>query len=452
VLGSAHTIQSSSLNIETVEAGGTGGRREPIPLPRDAYKDVEERFVTVMPLTDMSPEEGGHPAGSVVLRARDGQTFTRAVYTPKPRSSATNFWTSRRWMFVVGHDDLVPWLRVLDLDTPDAPLTEVDLPEGTSTLGAFWYAADPDLEDDPRIQIVAQGLLQPRALWRYDPRDGTLERIAEEKPTFDAEGMTVELFHARSADGTLVPYHLALPREAADGPVPIVMSAYGGFMATMAATYQTYQGPTMLARGMGTAIAQIRGGGEFGPAWHQAAMGRNRHKAFEDCVAVARDLVARGLAPEKGVGFVGGSNGGLLGAVMATRYPADFGAIMADVPVTDMLRFHLYEAGAAWIEEYGDPDDPEDAAYLKSYSPLHQVPPIGETRLPPVLIDAPSHDDRVDPAHARRFAQRLMDQGQDVLLRTSETGGHGGGETSERQAADMAIRAAFFARELAREQ
>jgi len=135
---------------------------------------------------------------------------------------------------------------------------------------------------------------------------------------------------------------------------------------------------------------------------------------------------------------------------MATRHPGDWGAIKADVPVTDMLRFHLYEASAAWIEEYGDPDKEEDAAHLRAYSPLHQVRPRAEVACPPILIDAPAHDDRVDLAHARRFAQRLRDAGQDVLLRTSETGGHGGGETSERAATDIALTAAFFRRTLLR--
>ena len=443
VLQTAHTIQSSSLQIETAEPGGEGRDRVALDLPRDARMGATERFVFWMPLTD-----GAHPAGSVVVRDLNGGGFERVLYEPGERSAADGFWTTRRWMFVTGHDDLVPWLRVLDLDTPEADMTEVPLPEGTSTLGAFWYAADPDIEDDPRIQVMTQGLLQPPTLLHYDPRDGSLREVASEKPTFDATGMKAQLLQARSADGTMVPYDVALPREAADGPVPIVISAYGGYMITFGAYYQKFQGPTLLERGIGTATAHIRGGGEFGPAWHRAAMGDRRHKAFEDCVAVARDLVARGLAPEGGVGFVGSSNGGLLAAVMATRYPDDFGAIKADVPVTDMLRFHLYEAGAAWIEEYGDPDDPTDAAYLESYSPLHQVRPASEVAMPPVLVDAPSHDDRVDPAHARRFAKRMMDAEQDVLLRTTETGGHGGGETSERQAEDMAVRSAFFAQTL----
>ena len=261
-------------------------------------------------------------------------------------------------MFVQGHDALVPWVRVLDLDTPDGEMQEVPLPEGTTTVAAFWLAAEPDLEGDPRIQITTQGMIVPPTLHRYDPRDGSMVEVMREKPSFDASGMRAELLEARSADGTMVPYHVALPREAANGPVPIVVSAYGGFMIAFPAMYQKFQGPTMLARGIGSAIAHIRGGGEFGPNWHRAALQENRHKAFEDTVAVARDLVARGLAPEGGVGFVGGSNGGLLASVMATRYPEDFGAIKADVPVADMLRFHLYEAGAAWIEEYGDPDDP----------------------------------------------------------------------------------------------
>jgi prolyl oligopeptidase len=212
------------------------------------------------------------------------------------------------------------------------------------------------------------------------------------------------------------------------------------------------EGPALLEKGISYAVAHIRSGGEFGPSWHRAAMGANRTKAFEDCVAVARDVVARGLAPEKGVGFVDGSNGGLLAAFMDTRYPGDWGAIKADVPVTDMLRFHLYDydAGAAWIEEYGDVDNETHAAYMRAYSPLQNVRPRAEVVYLPILIDAPAHDDRVDPAHARGFAQRVREAGQDVMLRTSETGGHGGGETSDRAATDIAVMAACFRQTLSR--
>ena len=455
-----HTIQTSSIALQRAVPGdAAGGPVRPVDLPRDADKGATDRFALFRPHL-----AGEHPAGSVVVRALDGVAgregrpdagsgpdgapFERVLFEPTPRSAITTFLATRRWLFMTGHDRLVPWMRVLDLDAPRGPLREVDLPEGIASVSAGWHAADPDRDDDPRIQIVVEGPLSPPTLLMYDPRDGSLETVATETPVFDASGMRTELLEARSADGTMVPYRVALPREAADGPVPAVVTAYGGFGVALGAPYQRLGGATLLERGIASVTAHLRGGGEFGPDWHRAATGRNRHKAFEDCVAVARDLVGRGIAPRGGVGFTGGSNGGLLAAVMATRYPDDFGAIKADVPVADMLRFHRFEAGAAWIEEYGDPDDPKDAEHLAAYSPVHNVPPATEMRLPPVLVDAPLHDDRVDPAHARAFARAMMDAGHEVMLRTAETGGHGGGETSRRQAEDAAMRAAFFRRAL----
>ncbi|MBM3606076.1 MAG: S9 family peptidase [Alphaproteobacteria bacterium] len=445
LLWTSHTIRSTSLAIES------GGQQVTFDLPRQATKSANDRFVIWEPLEDVD-----YPAGTVILRRFDGPAFERVLFEPRPRSTTIDLLLSRDWLVLTGHDDLRPWLKVLDLREPEGAFRKLPLPDEASTIYVLWHAVEPDGESgrDMRLNIITEGQLLPSSLYRID-LDALSETtqpimIAQDKPSFDASGMQSRLLEATSEDGTQVPYHLALPREAAQGPVPIVVQAYGGYGVSVPAHYLKGEGPALLENGVGVAVAHIRGGGEFGPQWHQQAMGQNRPKSFEDCVAVARDLVARGIAPPDGVGFVGGSNGGLLAAVMATRYPEDWRAIKADVPVTDMLRFHKYEAGAAWIEEYGNPDKKEDAAYLHAYSPLHQVRPRAEVAYPPILIDAPAHDDRVDPAHARRFAQKLKEAGQDVMLRTSETGGHGGGETSDRMATDIALTAAFFRKMLVR--
>ncbi|QDA36737.1 S9 family peptidase (plasmid) [Paracoccus liaowanqingii] len=444
LLSTHHTIHSSTLAVEK------NGRRVVLDLPRLAPKFANDRFVVWEP-----QEDGDHPAGATVLRRFDGPPLERVIFVPGPRSGTNQLLMTRDWLVMTGHDDLRPWLRVLDLRQPEGPLRDLPLPAEASTVWILWHAIEPDAEGarDMRLNIWAEGQLLPPSLYRIDL--DTLAKapqphlVASSKPSFDASGMQAHLLQARSGDGTQVPYHLALPKAVAQGAVPVVVQAYGGYGMPMPAPYLKFDGPALLDRGIGVAVAHLRGGGEFGPSWHRQAMGPKRPTSFDDCVAVARDLVARGIAPPGGVGFVGGSNGGLLAAVMATRNPADWGAIKADVPVTDMLRFHLYPAGAAWIEEYGDPDIPEDAAYLRAYSPLHQVRPRAEVAYPPILIDAPAHDDRVDPAHARRFALKLQEAGQDVMLRTSETGGHGGGETSDRAATDIALTAAFFRRTLA---
>lgn len=445
VLATRHTIKTSTFVVETE------GRRTTLDLPRASDKRLNDRFVAWQP-----HEDGAHPAGTVVLSSFRGPALDRVLVPTTPRGAASDVLLSRDWLVVTGHQELVPWLRVLDLRDPEGELREVSLPEGVTGAWPFWHTTDPwrdgPLGRDARLDVMVEGMLRPSTLLSIDLADPgwRLEEVGQAKPTFDAAGMDARLLSATSADGTEVPYHLALPREAARGPVPVVVTAYGGYEVSMPAGYLGLHGPVLLEKGIGLAVAHIRGGGEFGPAWHRAAVREKRPRSFEDCAAVAYDLVGRGIAPTGGVGFVGGSNGGLLACVMATRFPEAFGAVKADVPVTDMLRFHRYEAGAAWIEEYGDPDQEADAAFLRAYSPLHQVRPRFEIAYPTLLIDAPAHDDRVAPAHARRLAQAMRDAGQDVLLRTSLTGGHSGGETSERQALDAALEAAFFRRTLAR--
>ena len=424
-----------------------GRDRVTLDLPNPRHAGATSRAVLWQPLEDA----GGRGAGSLLMRSLpfDGE-WEHVVFEAGERRAVEMFWTSDRWAFAVIADNLVPELHMLDMAAPERGLRRMRLPEGFDTINATWAHADPDAAGDHTLLITASGMLRPATLFRFDPDrddfDAELEAEAAAKERFDASAMSAQLLEARSHDGTMVPYHLALP--AGDGPHPVVIYSYGGYGIPTRANYLSIFGPLLLEHGVGFAFAHIRGGNEFGPAWHRAAIRHGRHRAFEDCAAVARDLVERGLAPERGVAMLGGSNGGLLAAVMATRYPELFGAVAAIVPVTDMLRYHLFPAGRAWIDEYGDPHDEADAAYLRSYSPWHQVVPASTRPYPPVLIDAPVNDDRVDPSHARRLADRLLKAGQPVWLRTAGTGGHGGGDASHAQAANLAAQAAFFRRTL----
>ncbi|MEJ6395522.1 prolyl oligopeptidase family serine peptidase [Gymnodinialimonas sp. 2305UL16-5] len=436
-----HTIRTSTYTLER------DGQIETLDLPRAA--DVE---ISASALAWCPQEDAEHPAGSLLLR-RHGEREIHRLYTPTERGAVTRFFMSASHLIVIGHEDLQPWLKVLDLTSDIIDLQEQLLPDGVSSVFAYFYNAHPDLSQDATLMFQCEGMIQPSTLARIDlvERNGQSQVEAHLPPTFDATGMTTRLLQARSDDGTAIPYHLALPPDAANGPVPVVLLAYGGFGVTYEAGYQFSLGPSLLEQGIGLAIGHIRGGDEFGPKWHRAAMAHNREKCFQDAHGIACDLVNRGISKPRSVGFVGGSNGGLLASVLLTRYFETFGAINADVPVTDMLRFHLYKSGAAWIEEYGDPDKPEDAEVLRAYSPVENVKPANITRYSPILIDAPAGDDRVDPAHARRFAWQLQQNGQEVLLRTPNTGGHQGSTVAEARAEDQAIKAAFFRRYLLEE-
>jgi prolyl oligopeptidase len=194
-------------------------------------------------------------------------------------------------------------------------------------------------------------------------------------------------------------------------------------------------------------LANIRGGGEFGPRWHQAALKERRQNAFDDFLAVAEDLAARGFTSPSRLGIMGGSNGGLLVGAALTQRPDLFGAVVCQVPLLDMRRYHQLLAGASWMGEYGDPDDPDQWAYIGKYSPYHRVSP--RQRYPRVLFTTSTRDDRVHPGHARKMAARMREQGHDVLYWENTEGGHAGAANNEQTATMWALTYAFLWQELA---
>jgi prolyl oligopeptidase len=242
-----------------------------------------------------------------------------------------------------------------------------------------------------------------------------------------------------------VPYHLVRP-ENPDGPVPVLVHGYGGFGVSSLPHYTPVVGALWLERGGAYVVAHIRGGSELGPEWHLAAKGPGREKAFEDFAAIARDLAEAGISTPAQIACRGGSNGGLLTGVMLTRYPDLFGAIWSSVGLYDMLRFHEFPAGKVWIGEFGDPNDPKAAAWLRAYSPLHNIPG-SDIRLPPTLLTTSDNDDRVDPSHARRFAAALKDKGHRPTF-YQHGGGHGGGGSSRSRAREAALGYGFLAKHL----
>jgi prolyl oligopeptidase len=262
--------------------------------------------------------------------------------------------------------------------------------------------------------------VQPTTLTYGVVGDG-VEQLKQAPAMFDAEGVRVEQRFATSADGTKVPYFLI--GKNLDRPGPTLLNGYGGFEISMTPSYSGIVGRGWLARGGTYAVANIRGGGEYGPAWHQAALRENRHRAYEDFAAVATDLVEQGVTTPEQLGAIGGSNGGLLMGVMLTVYPKLFGAIVCQVPLLDMRRYHKLLAGASWMAEWGDPDDENDWAYLRTYSPYHLFRADGD--YPPVLFVTSTRDDRVHPGHARKMAALMLASGKDVGYYENIEGGHG---------------------------
>jgi prolyl oligopeptidase len=392
------------------------------------------------------------PAGSLALQplpreADDsGAEAMRILFTPGERQSVSQFLLMREWCVFIVSDNLIPRLFVFDLTKKDAEVREVALPQDIQTATAWPLYSDLHLGDDT-LQIYGEGFLQPPAAYRLDlpnrKKPLKLVHTAGSPNYFDASGMTTELLEATSEDGTKVPYRLVLPHQWTEGQLPVLMYGYGGFDVSLQPHYSGVIG-RWLEQGGAYVQAYIRGGGEFGPNWHRTAKGQGRHKSFADFAAIARDLVARGYTVAERIAANGGSNGGLLTGVMLTRYPRHFGAIWCQVPVLDMSRFHVFPAGQAWIDEYGNPDQTADRDYLLSYSPLHNIKPASQIAYPPVYIESSSNDDRVHPSHARRFAARLEEFGHHPLFHEFGSGGHGGDGASTELAARIAFGYSFL--------
>jgi prolyl oligopeptidase len=404
---------------------------------------TDERFATGTLIM-----QGFDPSAADPLRKPE-----RILFSPQQGQSIQQFSLLRDWCVFIVSDRLRPRLFLLDLDKPDATAQELPLPPELQSVS--FRLLDADLtQGEQTLQLVGQGFLQPqtRYLLPLDDRSRPpqLQRLDTAPSYFDAEGMRSELLEATSADGTKVPYHIVLPKSWVPGELPVLEYGYGGFESPLSPYYSGVNG-LWLSHGGAFVQAYIRGGGEFGPDWHRVAKRDGRHKAFEDFVAVARDLVARGYTNPSRIACTGGSNGGLLTAVMLTRYPEDFGAVWTRVPVIDMSRFHLFPAGKAWMDEYGNPDEPADLDFLLAYSPLHQVKPAAEIQYPPVYIESSSNDDRVHPSHARRFAKRLEDMGHQPIFQEFGSGGHGGSGNSSEQAARTAMGYSFLRRSIIRD-
>ncbi|MBI2646191.1 MAG: S9 family peptidase [Deltaproteobacteria bacterium] len=302
-------------------------------------------------------------------------------------------------------------------------------------------------KDHHQIFVNYEDFLTPDTLYLYNARTKKLRLAKSLPPRFDPEKYVTEQFFATSRDGTKVPYFIVRAKEMEfNGKNPTYLYGYGGFEVSEVPYYADRIERLWLSQGGVFVQANIRGGGEFGPAWHQAAMKENRQKAFDDFIAVAEDLMTRGITSPKHLGIRGGSNGGLLVGAVAVQRPDLFGAVMCNVPLLDMMRYHTLLAGASWMAEYGDPDDPKMRPSLFAYSPYHNVKP-GVT-YPEIFFETSTKDDRVHPAHARKMAFYMGEQGHPFLYFEDIDGGHGGGITPEHAAEATARFYTYFLQKL----
>uniref|UniRef100_UPI002361A17D prolyl oligopeptidase family serine peptidase n=1 Tax=Brucella intermedia TaxID=94625 RepID=UPI002361A17D len=315
--------------------------------------------------------------------------------------------------------------------TPDANGWEHRRLAGISQLGTVSVeAVDPD--DSDAIWLTVTDYLTPTNLLLGSAADDTSPETLKSQPAF-FNGAThdVHQHFATSKDGTRVPYFLVRPKDLAfDGTTPTLLYGYGGFEIWLTPAYSGGVGKAWLEKGGVYAVANIRGGGEYGPRWHRAALKQNRHKAYEDFAAVALDLIERRITSPRHLGIRGGSNGGLLTGNMLVQYPELFGAVVIEVPLLDMQRYHELLAGASWIAEYGNPEVPDEWEYIRTFSPYHLFDP--DKSYPPTILLTLTRDDRVHPGHARKMHALMRAAETDVLYYENIEGGHGGQLTTGR--------------------
>jgi prolyl oligopeptidase len=433
-----------------------GDRLLPIDKPEDAQLVFWRDRVLVNLRSDWAVAGNTWPSGSLLVADAQaylaGQRNFTALFTPTPSRSLEGWTTTRQKVLLNVLDHVASRLEEWSPPARGAAASwqrrDVQAPYPGHLSATALH--DPLLKEDPLAEaylLNATDFLQPDSLQLG--RTGSDEReLLKSRPAFfDAQGMRAEQRFATSKDGTRVPYFVIWPRGAvADGKNPTLLYGYGGFEVSLTPWYSGAIGRVWTGQGGVFVVANIRGGGEYGPAWHQAALLQNKQKSYDDLAAVAEDLIATKVTRPAQLGIEGGSNGGLLVAAVMLQRPELFNAVVCQVPLLDMRRYHQLLAGASWMAEFGDPDKAEDWAFISRYSPYHNV--RAGQRLPKVLFVTSTRDDRVHPGHARKMAARMLEQGHELLYWENIEGGHGGAADNSQRAQMQALEYSFLWQQL----
>lgn len=316
-------------------------------------------------------------------------------------------------------------------------------------FGSAYLNSSPD--DGGFVLYTYQSFLVPSTLYKMDEKTLQTTVVKSLPPRFDSSQYKVEQHFATSKDGTRVPYFMISGKNIKlDGKNPTLQYGYGGFEISRTPSYMASEEFGWLRHGGVYVLTNIRGGGEYGPAWHQAALKHNRHKAFEDFIAISEDLITKGVTSPEHLAIEGGSNGGLLTGTVVTMRPDLYNGAIIQVPLLDMLRYHKLLAGASWMGEYGNPDIPADRQYLLTYSPYQNLKP--DVKYPEVFLMTSTADDRVHPGHARKFAKRLSEYGNPYLYYENIEGGHGGSANNDQSAQSFALKKMYLLEKLTSSQ
>lgn len=397
---------------------------------------------------ELVQKEQTFPAGSLLSTALENALDSSPEYSllfqPTEGMSVQSITVTRDHVLVTALNHVRSEVYAFSRSEQGWIRSQIPVPE----LMSIQLWAEDASNSDAAFMMVT-GFLTPNTLYRLLP-DGTQQPLKANPMHFDPAGLQVEQHFATSKDGTRIPYfQVASSSLKLDGQNPTLLYGYGGFENARMPTYSAALGQGWLTRGGVYVLANIRGGGEYGPAWHQSALKANRQNAYDDFIAVAEDLIQRKVTTPEHLGTRGGSNGGLLTSVMLTQRPDLFGAVVSEVPLTDMFRYHKMLAGASWMAEYGDPES-SDWNFLSQYSPYHNIKPATEQKYPKTIYLSSTRDDRVHPGHARKMVAKLQESGHDVLYYENIEGGHGGSANHQQMAHWQALVYSFLWQELSK--
>jgi prolyl oligopeptidase len=423
--------------------GDRTGPKIKLDLPTDVHLEIHRDWLTVKRRTPWTIGTTSYAPdtllGISLSSFLDGNREFAVLFEPSERRALEHFYWNDGRLVVSILDELKP---VFDVLTPSAQGWARSKLDGLPEVGVVhvWRLDMEEAESNGDLLANAQDPLTPATMSLIEP--GKSPVVLKQAPrTFNADGMIVTRHEAVSVDGERIPYvQVGPPGETGDAPVHL--NGYGGFAISQLPYYNSAIGKLWLERGGTSVTANIRGGGEFGTRWHEAGRLAKKPLSHDDFAAVAADLVRRGVTRPERIAAEGGSNGGILITNMLTRYPERFGALFCTIPLIDMRRYSKLLAGASWVAEYGDPDKPEDWAFLQTYSAYHQAEP--GRRYPPILLATTRKDDRVHPGHARKMAAKLQAMGYEAYLYEPAAGGHGYGKDNKERAAFTALGFAFL--------
>ncbi len=437
------------FSYETYLVGAQGAVKLPLPAKSSLVGMVDGQVLvqTSQPWTSGGVSVPTGALAAVPLKAlRSGEELVPEIlFAPTPRQSIDGVATTKGHVILAYNDNVRGRAMVL---TPNAAggakgwtSTPVALPDNATIS----IASATERNDIAYLAVA--GFLAPTTLWSIDAAKPNPVQVKAMPARFDAKGLVVEQYEAASSDGTRIPYFIVHRGDIKkDGSTPTIMTAYGGFEIPMTPSYGAITGKLWLERGNSFVVANIRGGGEFGPTWHEAGLKTKRQIIYDDFAAVAQDIFARKLSSPKKFGIYGGSNGGLLMGVEFNQHPDLWNAVTIQVPLLDMIRYEQIAAGASWVDEYGSVSVPEEKAFLEKISPYANI--RKGVAYPTPYIWTTTKDDRVGPQHARKFAARLKEYGIPYHFYEDTAGGHSGDADIAQGARLQAMQMVYFSQRL----